>query len=371
MLIKYIQSLGIDPQSPDGKRLIEESILCLAGVNTAFDFQHNVKSIDLTRTGMSGKDLRLSLVEKSYFNLNVKFAALFLALSPTNADAYVKVQAYLSNEDIHAFREIFSRRKVKARVKQHCINHHLSLHDVSIKAMTIQVKLFDQYISKLNKHIKYKVYSKLSFVSRAENTPLADLHSEVMCKVLRAYHQLIPTKTSEAYILNYLRASSTKCVLNMIKAHTTGKRGRMVKGAADGFGGFDWDIVCESENQHRPQPANEGPEYSYESVTNTVSNEETRHVESAIMYDRLLSRYIGRKRAALEIMAGKNDDGFTAYLRKKKSIKDVDDHSDYQRRVSHVTFLNSIADYLGVIREAFMRFISSIGSVLTSHREYA
>lgn len=371
MLIKYIQSVGIDTQSPAGKFLLEESILCMAGVNTAFDFQHNVKAIDLTQTGMSGKDLRLKLTENSYFTLNVKYAALFLALSPANADSYNKVQAYLNSEDVHIFREIFSRRKVKARLKQYCINQHISIHDVTTKAMSVHKKMFDQHIAKLNKHIKYKVYSKLSFVAKAENTPIADLHSEVMLKVLRAYYHLLPTKQPEAYILNYLRASSTKCVLNMIKAHTTGKRGRMVKGAADGFGGFNYDIVCESENQHRHQPSSEGPEYSYESVTNTISTEESRHVESAIMYDRLLSRYVGRKRAALEIMAGKNDEGFNAYLRKKQSIKDADDHSDYQRRVAHKTFLNSIADYLGVIREAFMKFITNIGNVLVAHREYA
>lgn len=368
MLVKYIQSIGIDPQSPDGKRLLEECILCMAGVNTAFDFQHNVKTIDLTPTGMSGKDLRLKLTEKSYFTLNVKYAALFLGMSPGNADTYNKVQAYICNEDIHIFREIFSRRKVKARVKTHCVNLHLSLPDVHHKVMNVQRKLFDQYISTLNKHIKFKVYSKLSFVSKAENTPMADLHSEVMVKTLRAYYQLIPTKQPEAYIVNYLRASSTKCVLNMIQAHTTGKRGRMVKGAADGYGGHDYDLVCESENQHR---AADGAEYSYEGVANSVSTNDTRQVESTIMYERLLSRYAGRKRAALEIMAGKNDDGFSVYLRKKNSIKDLDDHSDYQRRVSHITFLNSLADYLGVIREAFMKFISNIGSVLVAHREFA
>lgn len=368
MLVKYIQSIGIDPQSPDGKRLLEEAILCMAGVNTAFDFQHNVKTIDLTPTGMSGKDLRLKLTEQSYFTLNVKYAALFLGMSPANADTYNKVQAYICSEDIHIFREIFSRRKVKARVKQHCINRHLSLHDVTCKAMQVQKQLFDQYMTKLNKHIRFKVYSKLRFVANAENTPMADLHSEVMCKVLRAYYQLIPTKQPEAYILNYLRSSSTKCVLNMIQAHTTGKRGRLVNAGADGFGGTRYEMVCESENQHHQQG---DTAHSYEAVSNINSTEEARHVESTIMYERLLSRYIGRKRAALEIMAGKTDDGFSAFLRKKKSIKDTDDHADYQRRVAHTTFLNSLADYLGVIREAFMKFISSIGAVLVAHREFA
>lgn len=368
MLVTYIQSHGIDPNSPDGKRLLEECILCMAGINTAFDFQFNVKTIDLTPTGLSGKDFRLKMTEQSYFTLNVKYAALFMAMSPTNADTFNKVHAYIDNEDAQIFREVFARRKLKARAKQHCINRHLTLPDVSMRTMLAQKQLFDQHIAKVKKHIKYKVYSKLRFVSRAENIPMEDLHSEVMLKVIRAYYQLIPTRQSNDYITNYLRSSATKCILNMVKAHTTGKRGRLKKGAADGFGGFAFDLVCESENQHHENP---NDDYSYESIVNVTSTEETRRVESAILYERLLSPYVGRKRAALEILAGQNDDKFSAYLRKHKSIKDTDDHADYQRRVSHTTFLNAIADYLGVLREAFMKFVSVIGEKLMAHREYA
>lgn len=369
MLVNYIQSIGIDPNSPDGKRLLEECILCMAGVNIAFDFQHNVKTIDLTPTGMSGKDLRLKLTEQSYFTLNVKYAALFMGMSPANADTYNKVQAYISVDDVPIFREIFSRRKLKSRVRQHCINRHLSLPDVCVRSMLMQKQMFDLHMAKLNKHIKFKVYSKLRFISNAENIPMGDLHSDVMLKVIRAYHQLIPTRQSGDYITNYLRSSATKCILNMIKAYTTGKRGRLVNTGADGYGGSTYELVCESENQHRA--TSDEADYSYEGLANTASTEETRHVESTIMYERLLSPYVGRKRAALEIMAGKHDEGFSAYLRKKNSIKDGDDHADYQRRVSHVTFLNALADYLGVLREAFMKFISSIGAKLVAHREYA
>jgi len=369
MLVNYIQSIGIDPNSPDGKRLLEECILCMAGVNTAFDFQHNVKTIDLKPTGMSGKDLRLKLMEHSYFTLNVKYAALFMGMSPTNADTYNKVQAYICTEDVPIFREVFARRKLKSRVKQHCINRHLGLPDITLHHMRVQKDLFDFHIAKVKKHIKFKVYKQMRFISKAENIPLDDLHSEVTLRVIRAYYQLLPTRQSSDYITNYLRSSASKCVVNMIKAYTTAKRGRMVKGAADGYGGNEFFLVCESENQHKAGA--DDAEYSYEGLSNAVSTEETRHVDSAILFERLLSPYVGRKRAALEILAGQNDDGFSAYLRKKKSIKEGDDHADYQRRVAHTTFLNSLADYLGVIREAFMKFISSIGDKLVAHREFA
>lgn len=368
MLIQHIQSKGIDPQSHDGKILIEECVMYLAGVTDAFHFQRAVKAIDLTPTGMSGKDFRLGLQAHSYLTLNVKYAALFLGLMPNNADTYAKLQKFLCATDVREFRNLFARRKLKARVKQSAALRRLTIHDVSYMAMRKHKSIFDHYITKVGNHIKRKVFQKLRFLVKAENQTLKDFHSDVLCKVLRAYHQLVPTKEPEAYILNYMRAAANKHIVNIIEFYTTNKRQRMVSEGVDEHGNHKgFSLVCESDNQH----ASAQDDYTYENVASTVSTDEARKVEDNILFERLRNRFDGRKRAAVEIMAGVNDDRFTNYLRERGSLKEGDDHADYQRRVAHTTFLNAIADYLGVVREAFMKFVNKIGTMLTAHKEYA
>jgi len=350
--------------------LIEECILCLAGVNSAFQFQHNVKAINLKPTGMSGKDLRLALMKHSYLTLNVKYAALYLSFLPNNADTYAKLQAFLGAADIAAMRDVFARRTVKNRVKQYAVGRELSLYDVTPKAMKIDKYKFESYVSKVVKHIKMKVYTKLRFVVKGENATLVDFNGDVTCKALRAYHTLIPTKKPEAYILNYLRAAATNETNNLCDKHSAHKRKRMINAGDDGFGGSNFDIICQSENQTQQSTDSAGSEFD-RLMGEGALHSEHGSIESTIMFERILNKFTGRKRSALEIMAGSNDDKFTDYLVNKGSIKVGDDHADYQRRVSHNTFLNVLASYLGVVREAFMRFIKSVGSTLTAHKEYA
>lgn len=370
MLVDYVKSLGIDTRSHDGQRLLEECVLCLVGVTGAFEFQHAVKNIDLTPTGMSGKDFRLALQANSYLTVNIKYAALFMGLSPTNANTFNKLQGYISATDVQLFRELFARRKIKSMVRDNALYRRLTVQDVTLAAMKKDKRDFENHIPKVMKHVKMKVYTKLRFVVNSENSTLKDFHSDVTCKVLRAYYQKIPTKVSDAEVLNYLRSAGSKHVINLIKFHTTDKRQRMVNTGKDSFGTNKFELVCESENQHRVM-GEDGQEYSYEGITNNVSTDEVRKVESSIVYERLLSRYTGRKRSALEIMAGHHNENFNEFLREKGSLKDDDDHTDYQRRVGHKTFLHTLADYLGVIREAFMGFVDSVGQTLTAHKEYA
>lgn len=367
MLGKHISKLGLDPLTHDGKRFVEECILCLTGANSAFDFQRNVKTLDLAVTGKSGKDLRLGLMEKSYFSVNVKYAALFLSLVPNNADAYNKLQAYLSASDVGLLRQHFARRNFKAQIKAYAVGHGITAQDVSHSAMRRDKKALDGYLDKAMRHIRSRARKKLSFVVKAENDTFKDFASELTCKVIRAYHSLIPTKQPEAYIVNYLRRAATNEAKNLIDKHTTDKRGRMVEAGDDGYGGKKYELVCRSENQTH---VNEEGMSEYE----TLMSQHEDHapcVDSAIMLGRLMGRFKGRKLKILQILSGQLDEGFTRYLKHKNKLGRGVDHQDYQRRVSHQAFLKTLANYLGVYQEAFMRFVKYIGGVLTAHKEFA
>ena len=367
MLAKYIAQTGIDPQSHDGQRLIEECILCLSGVNNAFDFQRNVKAIDLTPTGLSGKDFRLNLMEKSYFTVNLKYAALFLSLVPNNADSYSKLSAYLHGGDIALFRHYFAKRSFKSNVKASALARGIKVQDVSHVAMRRDKKAFEDYLPKAMRHIKSRVRKKLTFAVKSDNLEDSQFVGDLTCKVLRAYYSLIPTKQPEAYIVNYLRRSASNETSNLCYKHSTDKRGRMIKGKADGFGGNDWELVCRSESQTR---INEDGESEFETLL-SQHEDHAPCLDSSIMMGRLMGKYKGRKLKILEILSGQLDDGFTRFLKRNNKLGRGTDHSDYQRRVPHTTFLKTLAQYVGVYQEAFMRFVNHVGRVLTAHKEFA
>lgn len=376
MFLNYIKSTGIDPHSHDGRILVEECVLYLAGVTDAFDFQRAVKAIDLKPTGMSGKDYRLKLQETSYLTLNLKYAALFVGLSPNNADTYIKLQKFLTATDVTEFKQLFSKRKFKSRVRDSAKQRELTLNDVTYAAMRKHKAQFTLHINKIGQHIKRKTYQKLRFLVKAENAILRDYHSDVMCKVLRAYYKLVPTKQPDEYVLNYMRQAATRHVLNIIESAKTDKRNRMEKIATSSDGlTVEYGLICESESQHKgsfTSEKNADVEYNYENLDNSISASNAVKVEDEIMLDRLKARYDGRKRKAVEILAGEYHEKFTVYLRRKGIIKkEDDDHHDYQRRVSHKTYLNTVADYLGVVREAFMKFVSRLGTIITQHKEFA
>lgn len=369
MLVKYLNSVGINCETHDGFMIAEQCILNLAGVTDAFHFQHAVKAYDLSPSGMSGKEMRLALQAKSELTVNLKYATLFLGLAPFNADSLNKLQAFIDGSDIGLLRRLFARRKFKALVKQSVISRDLTTNDLTVKSMKQHKAQFELYVPKLRAHIQTRVHKKLSFMCKAENTDRRDFQSEVMLKAIRAYHSLIPTKKSFDYVLNYLRRSCTSEVLNIIESGTRNKRARMVNTGADGFGGNKYELICASESQQRITDENQNE--SYDAVLNTISSEESRQVESNIMIERITRQYTGRKRAALHIMMGQHDERFTEYLRKRGSLRDDDDHTDYQRRVAHTTFLHAVAKYLGVVREAFMAFVDRVGQKLTAHMEPA
>lgn len=369
MLVDYVAELGLDPHSRDGLLLLEECVLCLAGVNSAFAFQHNVKSIDTGPSGLSGKLIRLKLQEHSYRMLNVKYAALYLSLLPNKPESYEKLRPMLAAPDVDLFKHLFARRKFKSAVKARAKYLKVGINDVCPKAMHRDHKRFDAYYPKIMTHINARVGAKLRFLMRAENMVRQDLSRDLMCKTLRSYYSLLPTKQPEAYILNYLRRSASNETTNIIEKYTTDKRRRMIDVGDDGFGGREYDVICRSENQTGVGETEGMTEFAM--LMEDVVDPTTQHLDSSILIHRLFKRFTGRKLKALQILAGGVDDGFNRYLRKNNRLKHGQDHTLFQARVSHVSFLETLAHYLGVYIEPFMKFVQSIGRMLTAHEEFA
>lgn len=379
MLLQFIQDIGIDTASVTGQQLLENCVVYLSGVITAFEFQRVAKSASLSATGVSAKDLRLSLLSKSYFAVNLKYAAYSAALLPNKPETYNSLQKYVNTSDIDVIKTVMARRTVKQRIKAFARSKDLKARDTSYAAMRADMQRFNFFLPKITKHVKSRVYKKLSFLKKAENWSIKDFIGDIECKALLAYYKLIPHKCTDDYVLNYVRRAASNGVLNVIEAYTTGKRKRMESAGDDGFGGTKYVVTCQAESQvketRRDAPSmdtGDGRVGTHEQMLDEVSlNNDVDTLASDITVERLIKRFAGRKRAALRIMTGESSDKFNEYLFKKGRIKKHEDHTNFLNRVAHTTFLKTLAEYLCVVESAFMRFVNYIGNTLTGKLEYA
>src|SRR5690606_13877188 len=292
MLVSHIRSF--DFRAANVEQILTESIFYLSNVTNAYQFQRNAKNANLETAGLSAKDFRLTLLESEYLTVNIKYAVLCCALYPLKrAEAYVR--ELLDAEDCDAVLQFMGSRAKRAAIRDAAAEWELTRADVVPSAMRKDKARFQEYLAKINPHIKNKVSKKRTFLLKAENIERHDFYGEILCKALCVYHRMIPTKMAEAHVTNRLRASCTTHALNMIESYTTVKRRRMHNDGSDGFGGSKFSLNCESENQTRVLP---DMEFSYEDIGNPISSEAHERSFEQLSFDRFISRFNGRRRKA-------------------------------------------------------------------------
>jgi hypothetical protein len=363
--------LNIDPDSSEGRYVAGLCVKYVCGVGDAYAFQRDIKRVDITNSKYSGQKFRLELNKKAYFLLNLKYAALNLTLNPINAKLLETLHKGfgVSWDDTVLLRTIFSRQQFRREMKADKRMVGIDKKQIGPADMERVRKLFATFQAPVMKHIRAKTYKKLRFVANSENSEHRDLHSEIMTKALTVYYGMMPTTKSEAHVLNYLRTSCTNHVLNIIESSTTQKNGRLQDAGADGYGGNTYQLKVVSENQQTLADGMEAVESG--GMLNDLNRSDSVKLESDIVVSRLMQKYKGRKRAALNILCGNYDQRFTKWLLARGRIKEGEDHQDLQLRVAHTTFIGLLADYLCVIRESFNKFVAVIGQKLKSHLEYA
>src|SRR5690606_13277902 len=264
-------------------------------------------------------------------------------------------------EDCDAVLQFMGSRAKRAAIRDAAAEWELTRADVVPSAMRKDKARFQEYLAKINPHIKNKVSKKLTFLLKAENIERHDFYGEILCKALCVYHRMIPTKMAEAHVTNRLRASCTTHALNMIESYTTVKRRRMHNDGSDGFGGSKFSLKCESENQTRVLP---DMEFSYEDIGNPISSEAHERSFEQLSFDRFISRFNGRRRKALQLLSGYESRGFCLHRERMGKIKPGQDQHDFANRVSRKTFFEAVAEYVGLMRKEFEKFISYIAKCL-------
>lgn len=361
--------LNLAPESKDGRFVAELCINYLVGAISAYDFQREIKRIDLTRTKYSGKTFRLYMQDRAYFILNMKFAILNAALRFGRRLPSLLKSFHIEPDDIKLLVSLFKRQAFR---KSFCASRRvksISANSISAVDMLQARSAFMDYNDDIQKHIKTRVYKKLQFVIEAENLEYSDLTCDVLEKALKIYYCMLPTDKSAAHITNYLRRSCSNHVVNLVYAATTEKRGRKINEGADGFGGNKYSLKVISENQAARYIDND---QNFDLIlTCGTSSGDDKQIESDIFMGKLFEKFKGDKLTALKILCGQPNQKFTEWLLKNNKIKAGEDNEDLQNRVQPKTFFALIAKFLRVKLEAFTRFVDRIGYILKTQTEYA
>jgi hypothetical protein len=361
-----------DPDSTEGRYVAEICVKYVTGVIDAYAFQRDIKRVDITQSSFSGQKFRLELTKKAYYLLNLKYAALNLTLNAVNVKMLETLHKGfgITLPDVLLLRTIFSRQKFRREMRDSPRMNGIDKKAIGPRDMERVRRLFATFQAPVMKHIRNKTYKKLRFVANSENSEHRDLHSEIMTKALTVYYGMMPTTKSEAHVLNYLRLTCTNHVLNIIDSATTEKKGRLKNTGKDGYGGSNYELKVVSENQQSVAGDDMEPT-EFAGTMNDNNRSDATKLESEIVVSRLLNKYKGRKRAALNILCGNYDQKFTKWLLARGRIKDGEDHQDLQQRVVHTTFIGLLADFLGVLRASFEKFVAHVGRNLKSHLELA
>ena len=338
----------------------------ILGVDDAYACQRTLKeTINFDGTDSSAQKFRLSLSETSYMHINVKFFclnALSGAITPERLQNMAR-SFRVDRNDVVLIRRVLSQRGLRAEIKRAKSVALLRRDLITPAAFENVFKVFGDVYPDILRHIKRKTYTKLRFVSVSSNIEFHDFHMDLVCKAIHAYMKLVPTDKSTLYIANYLRVSVNNHVSNMIKAHTSQKRRRMVKGTADGFGGFNYEIPVVSENQlFRAFGVDDN--VSYENLQcHDVYADAERVREGELMFDKIVDTFGTTKtrKALILLLSGKESRRFTQYLIERDLISPEQDNVDFSESVNREVLLEQVCKFLTLKVGRVRAFLSKIG----------
>lgn len=328
------------------------SVRYLCGCITAFDYQRVMKTMPIT---VSAKRFRLELQRHSNLTLNLKLLMLKMVtvrgLSRETFDAHA--------EDIQAkdrtvcFAILKGLSWVKAELRER-LEGIKSDNPTSHREGVM--KIFHDAYGSVMRYVKGLVYAKMRFIVKSENLEFQDLHNEVMSKVYTSLVSLVPTTECFEYIVNYMKRSAHNHVINMIKAATTQKRGRLVNVGKDKHDQNQFSMLCSSFSQLNIID-DEGNPVEIEGEDTSFSNFELKYSINEVVNQ--LERK-PRKQRFITILMGQDDVEFTQWLKQKSLARDSEDHVDVQNRTDPTMFNKYVADFLRVSSSNLDRFLASL-----------
>jgi len=361
-LVFLITSMfGIEVDSEDFSILFDQTVSYLTDGITAFEYQHTIKPF-CSGTEHSAKVFRLQLHATRYLSLNLKLYAYTLGVNRSvdtdGAKTAAKALGIPNCDAARIFKCWNANQKFRARIKRHVS----SLSKTGIPASTL---LTEQYIdnwfsnciyAKVYSYIKFITYSKLRFIAKSSNVEFCDLHNDLLYKITQSYYSITPTTMVEAHVVNYLKRVAHNHAMNIIKAETTQKRGRLVNSGRDRENNRLFTLQVVSENQRIPTSDGELP--SYEEVDTCVTEQFDLQISVSQILTSLDRR--SKKYRLLTILMGTEDQGFTEWLRSRNQCNQSQDNCDVQDRLTPRAFKALLSDFLNVSEDRVNVFLFKV-----------
>ena len=361
-----VNDLNLKLNDPVLVDVASDVVLYLTGVNGAYELQHSLKAkVDFSQLEDSAKTFRLKLLETSYLSLKLKYFSFTLALYPFNQANISKFASdfEMDRNDVVLLKRVFSITGFRTRVRKSERILNLNKNNVSYEAYCSMYKLFDEIYPNVLWHIKGITNKKLRFITFSNNLVDSDFHSDLVCKAITTFNKLMPTIRDPLYVQNYVKRAITNHTNNIIKSYTTQKRGRLVKGKKDGYGGNSYDLVVTSENQMSVNKDSDG-NISYDSLQNSETKRDSIEYQEHKLNFRSILKYHGttkRRRDFILIISGIEHNGFTDYLHKHCALPEDKDNNDHYNKVAGRIYFKQTCAYLNLCTKRASRFLNYIG----------
>ena len=353
-------SFSTSPDTDDFNRLYGYTLSYLSKGTTAFEYQEIIKKFCAGQS-FSAKVFRLRLHTTKYIALTLKL--FILRLSSTRSTSTDEAKAIgkelgVCNSDAKRIYEFWgTHRKFKARLK--------SLYRAIPKESRIYLldselqKYFAAIYASVYKYVKYITYTKLRFIAKSSNLELADLHNDIITKVLQTFYALVPIVTPEAHVVNYLKRAAHNHAINIIKTETTQKKGRLVSTGFDHENNRTFSLLMVSENQMAATVDSENTPYDevHNDGTNSLANFELEFSVAEIL-TKLKQR--GKKVRLLKILMGNEDQEFTDWLRLRGKCTPESDNVDVQNKVAIKEYNMLVSEFLHVSEDKLNVFLFSL-----------
>lgn len=328
--------------------LYAETVLYLAGANSAFDYQNIIRTACQRQ---SPKMFRLSMLNSRYTLVNIKLYVFALLKEKTLTPAILRrIAATFSihpsdSKRIYALVSECSWFKREAKKVLRGIPKSSELLTMSgIEA------LFNTVYMPVYRYAKFLAFNKLRFIAKSNNFEIEDMAKDIMEKVVQSFYLLVPTDQDAEYVKNYLKRCAHNKAINIIKSNTTKKKARIVQ--VPGTGGSEFSLLCVSGNQSSVEVELEssdgGSAVDKFETTFAISEVLTRHQRSERKYQSLL------------ILMGEIDMDFTSWLRNNGYCKQTEDNTDLQANTGVDEFNRLIANYMEIRYEQLRSFIESL-----------
>ena len=336
-----------------------ETILYIAGASTAFEYQKFVKPFCEKQ---SAKVFRLKLLNGRYTNLDLKLFTLKLASLPLAS----------RGKEIEQLRVEYGVAKSDARLISILLAEN-SWFKTSIGKVVKSVgkknpffdlaninKLFEGIYPHVTAYIKALTYKKMRFLVKHDNQDFEGLHSDLMSKVLQSFYSMLPTTKSALHIVNYLKRAAHNHAINMIKSHTSQKRGRLVNVGVDKNDQAQFTLLCVSQNQAALTTEGE------ESDALNVADDSNRKFETRFSISQLLESVStkSKKYRFLSLLLGVEDAEFTAWLHTEHLCRASEDNVAVQDRTTAADFNRYVADFLNVSYRKVESFLDSLKTMV-------